>query len=92
MTDKKYYPARRCAACRRSAPKSEMIRVVLTPEGPEADSKCIKPGRGCYVCRDIECINTAIDKNCFSRSFRKGIARSDLDELREKLIELISSN
>ncbi|WP_119314223.1 YlxR family protein [Calidithermus terrae] len=41
-----------CVACRRRRPKRELLRVVLTPEGPVIDPSGKKPGRGAYVCPD----------------------------------------
>ena len=48
----KHVPERMCVACRRRRPKRELLRVVLTPEGPVIDPSGKKPGRGAYVCPD----------------------------------------
>lgn len=48
----KHVPERMCVACRKRRPKRELLRVVLTPEGPVIDPSGKKPGRGAYVCPD----------------------------------------
>ncbi|WP_018466954.1 YlxR family protein [Calidithermus timidus] len=52
----KHIPERMCVACRRRRPKRELLRIVLTAEGPVIDPTGKKPGRGAYVCPDqAEC-------------------------------------
>ncbi len=49
-------PMRMCAGCRTRAPKRELIRVVRTPDGQViADAREKAPGRGAYICRNINC-------------------------------------
>lgn len=49
-------PMRMCAGCRIRAPKRELIRVVRTPTGEViADAREKAPGRGAYICRNVDC-------------------------------------
>lgn len=49
-------PMRMCAVCRIRAPKRELIRVVRTPTGEVvADAREKSPGRGAYICRNLDC-------------------------------------
>ena len=86
MDVKTHVPQRKCIACRGSFPQSDLIRVVDTPEGLKLWEKGMS-GRSCYICRNSSCVGTAFEKNCFPRSFRKEIRKTDLAELR-KLIDI----
>ncbi len=56
-------PQRTCLACRRSLPKSELLRLVTDAQGqlwPDLGQKA--PGRGIYVCPRAECLARMSDK------------------------------
>ncbi len=64
----KKIPMRMCVGCRESREKRELIRVVRSPEGEiSLDPVGKKPGRGAYVCRNPECLKTAIRKKQLER-------------------------
>ncbi|HEU4742006.1 MAG TPA: YlxR family protein [Meiothermus sp.] len=48
----KHVPQRMCVACRTRRPKLELLRIVLTEQGPVIDPSGRRPGRGAYVCPD----------------------------------------
>ena len=53
-------PERRCAGCSEHRLKSELIRVVRSPEGEVSLDKTGKAsGRGVYICRDAACLKKA---------------------------------
>lgn len=53
-------PERRCAGCGGHFPKSELVRVLRTPEGGIVlDLTGKKPGRGAYICKSTECLRKA---------------------------------
>ena len=53
-------PERRCAGCSEHKPKSELLRVVRTPEGEvKVDFSGKLSGRGVYVCASVECLRRA---------------------------------
>ncbi|GIW28198.1 MAG: YlxR family protein [Meiothermus ruber] len=52
MPKAKHIPIRQCIACRERRPKRELLRIVMTEEGPVLDPTGRKPGRGSYVCPD----------------------------------------
>ncbi len=79
-----HVPERRCIACRRSFPQPDLIRIVSTPEGLKLWEKGLS-GRSCYICKSSECVEKAFEKNCFARSFRKEVKRSELAELRKRI-------
>ena len=85
MPETTYVPHRKCIACRTVKPKDELIRIVLSEGELKADAAGKLQGRGCYVCKSPECVRTAAEKNCFSKSFRKGFAKDQLAALAEEL-------
>ncbi|MBO7335952.1 MAG: YlxR family protein [Lachnospiraceae bacterium] len=68
MAEKKV-PLRKCTGCNGSFPKSQLIRVIKTPEGEiKIDRTGRQNGRGAYICDS---------KDCFEKARRsKGIERS----------------
>lgn len=63
-------PMRQCVGCREMKPKKELIRVVRSPEGTVSlDLKGKLPGRGAYVCPDLECLKRARKSRALERVF-----------------------
>lgn len=64
-------PQRSCLGCREVKPKDELLRFVLDPDGvvvPDLAKKL--PGRGGYTCYRRACLEVAVRKRQFSRSFK----------------------
>lgn len=52
----KKIPLRKCLGCNESKPKSELIRIVRSPEGEiSLDFVGKKSGRGAYLCKSRAC-------------------------------------
>ncbi len=77
MSISRHPPQRSCVGCRKATTKSELIRIVATPEGVVVDSTGRKNGRGAYICRSAECWEAALMKNRLSRALRTGISADD---------------
>ena len=83
----KKIPMRMCVGCREMKPKRELLRVVRSPEGEISfDLTGRKSGRGAYVCRSAQCLDTAIRKKQLERAFSAPIA----DSVRESLMGQIA--
>ena len=53
-------PMRMCVGCREMKPKMSLLRVVKPQEGDAHIDRTGKaPGRGAYVCDNIECLKKA---------------------------------
>jgi len=53
-------PMRQCLGCNEHKPKTELLRVVRSPEGEiSLDFRGKKSGRGAYICRDVKCLRRA---------------------------------
>ncbi|TAL12586.1 MAG: YlxR family protein [Chloroflexota bacterium] len=75
-------PTRSCVACRTARPKRELLRVVRTPGGGiVADESGRLSGRGAYVCRDLTCITTALNRGALSRALQTPVPEELRDEL-----------
>ena len=75
-------PMRQCTGCREMKPKRELIRVVRSAEGEiSIDTKGKKPGRGAYVCSDVNCLKKAIKSKALSRAFGVEIPQEIYDSL-----------
>ena len=75
-------PKRMCAACREMFDKSQLVRIVRSPEGElSLDTVGKKPGRGAYICHNEACWKRAKK----SRSLEKALKTKIPDELWEQL-------
>jgi len=86
MKMQKKIPLRQCLGCREHKQKSELIRVVKSPEGEiSLDFTEKKPGRGAYVCREPGCFKKVIKSNAFSRAFKTQVSADIIAELQTEL-------
>ena len=82
----KKIPLRQCLGCREMKPKSELMRVVKSPEGEISfDDTGKKSGRGAYVCRDTGCFKRIIKSNALSRAFKSQVSNETIEELQKQL-------
>lgn len=86
MINSKRVPLRMCLGCREMKHKKELIRVVKNNEGEiSIDFIGKKPGRGAYICNDIECFKKAHKAKRLERAFSKNIDDKLYDQLRQEL-------
>ena len=73
---------RQCLGCREMKPKSELLRVVRSPEGTVSlDGRGKASGRGAYVCRDASCLKKAIRSKALERSLGVPVPQELLEQL-----------
>ncbi len=83
---KKKMPERRCIGCGQTKLKSELIRVVRSPEGEVTlDLTGKKSGRGAYLCPSSACLKRAVKSKQLARNLECAIP----DELGDELAALI---
>ncbi|HKJ04455.1 MAG TPA: DUF448 domain-containing protein [Geopsychrobacteraceae bacterium] len=64
-------PQRTCIACRRVADQGALTRYVLAPDGQVlVDYRHKLPGRGAYTCPTRDCMEKAVERRQFQRTFR----------------------
>lgn len=79
---------RTCTGCSQVKEKSEMLRVVKTPEGDiKYDLKGKVSGRGAYVCYDKNCVEMAFEKKRLSKTLKTDVSTN----LKDDIISLISN-
>ncbi|HEU4918714.1 MAG TPA: YlxR family protein [Candidatus Limnocylindrales bacterium] len=75
-------------ACRTTRPKGELIRIVRTPGGElKIDETGRVAGRGAYLCRDVGCWRTGLERGAVGRSLGTPMT----GELRETLLAGLTS-
>lgn len=79
-------PMRKCTGCNEMKPKKELVRVVRSPEGEVSlDLTGKKPGRGAYVCHNLECLKKARKAKRFENAFSCVIPDGVYDKMEEEL-------
>ena len=82
----KKIPMRQCVGCREMKEKRALIRVVKPPEGPVSlDFKGKLPGRGAYVCPNLECLKRARKSRALERAFETAIPPEVYDAMEAEL-------
>jgi uncharacterized protein len=75
-------PERTCVGCGARRAKGEMVRVCRDPDGNVfVDGTGRSPGRGCYVCPDASCSESARRKRSISRSLKGDVPENVYKEL-----------
>ncbi len=78
----KRVPLRKCSGCGQMKPKTELVRVVKSPEGDiSLDRTGKKAGRGAYVCTDPTCLAAARKARRLEKAFACRIPDAVYDEL-----------
>lgn len=84
----KKLPQRTCIGCNTQKDKKELIRIVKNKEGEIFIDKTGKlPGRGAYICDNIECLEKAIKSKRLEKSFEMKIENVIYEELRKRIKE-----
>ncbi|MEG1879549.1 MAG: YlxR family protein [Pseudoflavonifractor sp.] len=84
----KKIPQRQCVGCREMKDKTQLIRVVKSPEGGVSlDFKGKLPGRGAYLCPNPTCLKRAIKSRALERAFSAPLPPEVLAELEAQMHE-----
>ncbi len=82
----KKIPLRRCLGCNESKPKTDLIRIVRSPEGEiSLDATGKKSGRGAYVCRSRECFAKLRKSRRADRCLETEIPEEIYDSMEKKI-------
>ncbi|MEF8793763.1 DUF448 domain-containing protein [Thiohalorhabdus sp.] len=81
-------PQRTCHACRRSAPQSELLRFVCSPDGAAVlDLRGKLPGRGAYLCPDPGCLRKGIKAKGVAQALGCRPPAEDAEALQRQAVE-----
>ena len=79
-------PMRMCVGCREMKPKMTLLRVVKPQEGDAHIDRTGKaPGRGAYVCDDIECLKKARKSRALERALDCKIDGEVIEQLKRQI-------
>lgn len=59
-------PQRRCVSCRQTRDKQDLIRITRHDNAVAVDLAQALPGRGSYVCPNLECVDRAHQRDAAS--------------------------
>lgn len=83
-------PMRLCVGCREMKPKTELIRVVRSPEGEVSlDPTGKKAGRGAYCCVSAECLRRSLKQKQLDRALEAQLSEAANESLLKTMRELL---
>ena len=86
QTQMKKVPERRCVGCGEHFPKSELVRVLRTPEGEVVlDLTGKKSGRGAYICKKATCLKKAQKSKRIETSLECSIPQDVYQRMEEEI-------
>ena len=66
---------RMCVGCRQTLATTELVRFTLDERGElRVDYRGAAPGRGAWMCPSPRCLQQALKRNAFFRSFRRRVS------------------
>ena len=83
---KRKTPMRQCGGCGEMKPKSELVRVVKSPDGEiSLDLTGKKNGRGSYICKSKDCFQKSLKRKSFERAFGMKIPEQIAENILKEL-------
>ena len=80
----KKIPLRMCIACRQMKEKSQLLKIVKTKEGTiNLDLSGKLPGRGAYICNDLECRKKLHKQKLLNRTFSMNVDSQIYNQIEE---------
>ena len=84
----KKIPQRSCVVCRAQKNKNELLRIVKNKENIiKVDEKGKEPGRGAYICLNMECFEKAKK----TKKLEKALDMKINDEIYDEIENIIES-
>lgn len=84
----KKIPQRQCMGCRERKAKRELIRVVRGTDGTVSlDFSGKAPGRGAYICPDMECLKKALRSKSLDRALEVTIPETVYERLEKEMAQ-----
>ncbi len=84
----KHIPLRKCVGCNEMKSKRDLIRVVKSKDNEiEIDFSGKKPGRGSYLCKNLDCFKAAKKNKRFEKAFSCKISEEIYNKLEGELTQ-----
>jgi len=77
---------RTCTGCNEKKDKKELIRIVINNDEILVDETGKLPGRGAYICDNIECLEKAIKTRRLERTLKSSIDEKIYKDIRGVMI------
>ncbi len=77
---------RTCTGCNAKKDKKELIRIVINNDGILVDETGKLPGRGAYICDNIECLEKAIKTKRLEKTLKSNIDEKIYNDIRGVMI------
>lgn len=61
---------RMCQVCRNKFDKNDLIRIVLDENRLFIDDNKSRKGKGCYICKNHNCLDMILKKKVFNRVYK----------------------
>lgn len=91
MARQKHAPQRTCIVCRTVRDKRDLLRIVRTPEGQIiVDGTGKANGRGAYLCRQVECLETGLRDKRLARALKADISAETRDALLSQIATMVN--
>jgi len=82
----KKIPQRMCTGCGEMKPKKSLIRIVKNKDGEvSVDSTGKKPGRGAYICRNLDCLEKSLKNRRLERNLSIRVDESLYKKLKDDI-------
>ncbi len=82
----KQIPLRQCIGCRQMKAKTDLVRIIKTPDNEICLDKTGKMnGRGAYICLDNDCYNKAVKSKGIERSLKMAIPEEIYEAIGKEL-------
>ena len=100
----KHIPLRKCSGCAQMKPKSELVRIVRSPDIKDDNDNIISKGnvfiddkgkangRGAYLCLDLDCFLSSKKARRLERALSTNIPSDVYDELLKRINERDTQN
>lgn len=88
MKNKKI-PLRMCLGCQEMKPKKELIRIVRKAHDStvQIDLTGKLSGRGCYICKNINCFEKAVKSKRLEKSLECQIPDGVIEQLKKEVVD-----
>ena len=84
----KKIPQRSCVVCRTQKNKNDLLRIVKNKENQiKVDENCKEPGRGAYICYDVECLEKAIKIKKLEKVLEIKIEQETYEQIKNIIIK-----
>lgn len=86
----KHIPVRSCIVCRERKDKSDLLRIVGSPEdGFSLDVTGRAEGRGAYVCKNGKCMSELTKRRALDRAYKRKISSDVYEKLQKQFDEIM---